>query len=75
MHTPDSEFARIADRNRTKAAASFVCCMSGVALAFFEPRASVVLYVGLMIAWLIPDRGIEAALQNDEMQKPVTHQD
>jgi uncharacterized membrane protein len=40
-----------------------VLYLSGIVLAFYQPRASIALYILVAIMWLVPDRRIERALR------------
>jgi uncharacterized membrane protein len=40
-----------------------VLYLSGIVLAFYQPWASIALYILVAIMWLVPDRRIERALR------------
>ena len=40
--------------------------LAGIALAFIAPLASYAIYAGIAVAWLMPDRRVEAALASAE---------
>ena len=44
----------------TKGKLSMLAYISAVPLAFVEPWASIAIYVGVALAWLVPDRRIES---------------
>ena len=59
---PDSAFAQAMGRDR-KGKASLAIYLVAIALAFFQPIASVALYVLVAMIWFVPDRRIERALK------------
>jgi len=44
----------------TKGKLSMLAYISAVPLAFVEPWISIAIYVGVALAWLVPDRRIES---------------
>ncbi|MFL5296210.1 MAG: TMEM175 family protein [Phenylobacterium sp.] len=59
---PDSVLARAIGRD-FKGWASLAAYITGVALAFIQPIASIAIYVFVAMVWFIPDRRIERALR------------
>ena len=60
-HGPTSQIAR-AVGNDAKGKLSLVAYVAAVAAAPFAPWLSIAIYVGVAIAWLVPDRRIERVL-------------
>jgi hypothetical protein len=52
----------LADRRSWKEAVSPILYLSGIALAFFVPIVSCVLYALVAALWIVPDRRIEDRL-------------
>ena len=61
MQGPDSSLRRALGRD-LKGKLSPLFYFSGIALAFVAPIASYAIYTAIAIAWLVPDRRVEAAL-------------
>lgn len=61
MQGPDSSLRRALGRD-LKGRLSPLFYLFGIAMAFVTPLASYAIYTALAIAWLVPDRRIEAAL-------------
>jgi uncharacterized membrane protein len=59
---PESALAQAMGRD-LKGKVSLAINLVGIALAFFEPIASVALYVLVAMIWFIPDRRVERALK------------
>ena len=60
-HGRDSALAKAIGRD-FKGKASLVVYVVAVPLAFVNPAAALVLYAGVAVVWLVPDRRIERAL-------------
>src|SRR4029077_11570703 len=58
LHPPDSRLA-IALGEDWKGKLSAVAYVVGTALAFVQPWMAIVVYVGVALVWLVPDRRIE----------------
>lgn len=65
MQGPDSALRRALGRD-LKGKLSSLFYLSGIALAFIAPLASYAIYAAMAVAWLIPDRRVEAALASPE---------
>jgi uncharacterized membrane protein len=63
LHGSEGALAKALGRD-LKGRISPVLYLAGFALAFFEPRLSLAIYVVVALVWLIPDRRIENALKN-----------
>ncbi len=61
---PRSELARAVGR-RIKERVSIVGYAVGIALAFIHPWLAQLAYAGVALAWIVPDRRIEAVLRAD----------
>jgi TMEM175 potassium channel family protein len=59
---PDCDLAR-AVRGKLKEKFSLVAYDAGIALAFIRPWLALLVYAGVALAWIIPDRRIESALR------------
>jgi len=59
---PRSELARAVGR-RIKERVSIVGYALGIALAFIHPWLAQLAYAGVALAWIVPDRRIEAVLR------------
>jgi uncharacterized membrane protein len=63
-HGPHSRLATALGRD-TKAKLSLASYAAAIPLAFVNPSISTVVYVGVALAWLIPDRRIESQFRTD----------
>ena len=63
LQGPDSSLRRALGRD-LKGKLSPLFYLAGMALAFIAPVASYAVYIAIAIAWLIPDRRVEAALSS-----------
>jgi uncharacterized membrane protein len=61
---PDSVLARAFGRDE-KTLGSVAAYAAAIAAAWFWPAVSLVLYAGVALAWLVPDRRIEKAMAAD----------
>lgn len=59
----DSAIAK-AIKNNTKVTASTVLYLIGIAISFFYPKISLILFFTVAIIWLIPDRRIEKQVKH-----------
>jgi uncharacterized membrane protein len=66
QHGPDSKLAETFGRDR-KGKASLVGYAAAVPLAFVNPWISMAIYAAVAVWWLIPDRRIEAGLQEHQV--------
>jgi uncharacterized membrane protein len=64
-HGPETAFARAVGRNR-KGTVSVLLYLVAIPLAFVASWASLVLYVGVAIVWLVPDRRFARVLDGIE---------
>ena len=62
---PDSPLHRAIGRD-LKGKASPLIYLAGIGLAFVSPVASDLLYLGVALMWLIPDRRVEAILERGD---------
>ncbi|MGO8763984.1 MAG: TMEM175 family protein [Limisphaerales bacterium] len=65
QHDGDSKLARAIGKD-WKGKLSPVCYMAGIAMAFLQPWISCVIYSGVALIWLIPDRRIEKVVKELE---------
>jgi len=65
LQGPDSSLRRALGRD-LKGKLSPLLYLSGIALAFIAPLASYAVYAAMAVAWLIPDRRVEAVLASPE---------
>lgn len=63
QHLPGSPMAVAIDSNRVKSLVSTGLFVAGIGLSFVDTRISALLYFVVSLAWLIPDRRIEDALE------------
>jgi uncharacterized membrane protein len=63
LHGAQSAIARALGKDR-KGLGSLLAYAVAAPLAFFNPRLSYVLYIGVAILWLLPDRRVEKVLSN-----------
>lgn len=60
---PESSKTKVAVRNQNlKDLISTICYVSAVPLAFVHPRISQILFFAVAALWLVPDKGIEKSL-------------
>lgn len=52
------------ERQHNKVLITLAMNIAGIAIAFFYPLISCVLYAGITITWIIPNKNIEKALKN-----------
>jgi len=62
LHGKDSVLANAVGRDR-KGQLSLVCYLTAIGLAFWQPLLSGLIYVGVAILWIVPDKRIANALQ------------
>lgn len=65
-HGNQSDLARAISNDR-KEKMSIALYISGIALAFYLPRAALVIYIAVAVLWLIPDRRVEKFVKNKEL--------
>jgi uncharacterized membrane protein len=68
QHAPDSKLVRSFGKD-WKGKLSLIFYAVGIALAFFQPWFSCVIYFGLALIWFIPDRRIEKVVNELEGHK------
>ena len=65
LHPAGSRLA-IAIGSDRKGRLSAIAYVVGIAVAFVEPWVAIVIYVGVAVVWLIPDRRIARVIQGDD---------
>ena len=63
-HQNDTHIIQAMERTRIKGYISVVGYLTAICIAFIHPAISIVIYVLVGLAWLIPDKNIEKALRN-----------
>ena len=65
LHPAGSRLAVAIGRDR-KGRASAIAYVVGIVVAFFEPWVAIAIYVGVAVAWLVPDRRIAKIIEGGE---------
>lgn len=66
---PDSPVARAATRSR-KEWWSLAAYGAGIALTFVHPAIAIAIYVGIALAWFVPDRRLEREVEEETERAP-----
>jgi uncharacterized membrane protein len=65
LHPADSLLAVALGSDR-KGRLSAIAYMAGIVVALFEPWVAIAIYVGVAVAWLVPDRRITRVIEGGE---------
>ncbi len=61
-HAEDHSLKAIRNKNKIKGIWSMILYLLGIILSFWMPWVGIVIYIGVLITWFIPDRKIEYML-------------